>query len=110
LAPDLKYGSEQESVGRAGFTEVLQKRFCRRNEPIASLRSIDCSGFQTESFPDELNLTQDIPFWQSPHLAFPDHVQNFVALNSPRSIERSKPLAGLHSPLDRSMILFHNIM
>ena len=46
--------------------------------------------FQSEDFPDELNLPKDIPFRQPPHLAFPDHVQNLVALNGPpSSIERS---------------------
>jgi hypothetical protein len=90
---------------------VLQKLFWPRTEPIADLSRIDCSTPQSESFPDELNLPQDIPFRQPPHLAFPDHVQNFAALNRPpRSIERSKSLAGIHPPLDRSMILFHNIV
>jgi hypothetical protein len=94
-----------------GFPVVLQKMFWPRAEPIADLSRVDCSTFQSESFPDELNLPQDIPFRQPPHLAFPDHVQNFVALNrSPRSIERSKSLAGIHPPLDRSMILLHNIV
>ena len=69
------------------------------------------SSFQSEDFPDELNLPNDIPFRQLPHLAFPDHVQNLVALNRPPgSIERSKTLAGIHSPLDPSMVLFHNIV
>jgi hypothetical protein len=36
--------------------DVLQKRFCRRNEPIASLCGIDCSAFPSEGFLDELNL------------------------------------------------------
>jgi hypothetical protein len=39
--------------------------------------------FQSEDFPDELNLPKDIPFRQPPHLAFPDHVQNLIALNRP---------------------------
>jgi hypothetical protein len=68
-------------------------------------------GSQSEDLPDELNLPQDIPFRQPPHLAFPDHVQNLVALNRPPgSIERSKTLAGIHPPLDSSMVLFHNIV
>jgi len=36
--------------------EVLQKRFCRRNESIASLCGIDCSAFPSEGFSDELDL------------------------------------------------------
>jgi hypothetical protein len=67
--------------------------------------------FQSEDFPDELNLPKDIPFRQPPHLAFADYVQNLVALNRPPgSIERSEALAGIHSPFDCSMILFHNIV
>jgi hypothetical protein len=67
--------------------------------------------FQSEDFPDELNLPKHIPFRQPSHLAFPDHVQNLVALKRPPgSIERSKTLAGIHSPLDPSMVLFHNIV
>jgi hypothetical protein len=80
-------------------------------EQLASLSGIDDSAFQSEGFPDELNLANDILFWQPPHLAFPDHVQNLVALNrAPGSIQRSKTLAGIHPPLDRPMILFHNIV
>lgn len=82
-----------------------------RTEPIARLSGIDCSAFQSKGFLDELNLPKDIPFWQPPHLAFPDRVQNLVALNRPPgSIERSKTLAGIHPPLDPSMVLFHNVV
>src|ERR1700682_2543728 len=90
---------------------VLQKRFCQRQNrsPISS--SFDYSVFQSEGFPDELNLSKHIAFRQPPHLAFPDHVQNLIALNRPpRSIERSKSLARIHPPLDPSMVLFHNIV
>jgi hypothetical protein len=42
---------------------------------------------------------------------FPNHVQNLIALNRPPgSIERSKTLAGIHPPLDPSMVLFHYII
>jgi len=88
-----------------------KKRLCRRPKRFALLSGIDCSAFQSEGFPDELNLPKDIPFRQPPHLAFPDHVQNLVALNRPPgSIERSKTLAGIHPPLDPSMVLFHDIV
>jgi hypothetical protein len=95
---------------------LLGERMCCKNDsagdrPIPLLAGMDCSAFQSEGFLDELNLPKDIPFGQPPHLAFPDHVQNLVALNRPpRSIERSKTLAGIHPPLDRSMVLFHNIV
>jgi hypothetical protein len=94
----------------AGTMDVLQKRPAG-DRAIPLLAGMDCSAFQSEGFLDELNLPKDIPFGQPPHLAFPDHVQNLVALNrAPRSIERSKTLAGIHPPLDRSMVLFHNIV
>src|SRR6266705_1589795 len=88
---------------------------CKNNsvgetEPTANLVGRLFS-LQSEDFPDELNLPKDVPFRQPPHLAFPDHVQNLVALNRPPgSIERSKTLAGIHPPLDPSMVLFHNIV
>src|SRR5204863_1329250 len=89
---------------------VLQKQFRRRNRPTANLCGRLFS-FQSEHFPDELNLPKDIPFRQPPHLAFPDHVQNLVALNRPSgSIERSKTLAGIHPPLDPSMVLFNGLI
>jgi hypothetical protein len=39
--------------------------------------------FQSEGFPDELNLFGHLPFRQPRHLTLPDHVQNLVALNPP---------------------------
>ena len=104
-------GSNPTLTARYQKRMCCKNRFCRRSGPIAKLSGIDCSAFQSEGFPDELNLPKDIPFRQPPHLAFPDHVQNLVALNRPPgSIERSKPLAGIHPPLDPSMVLFHNIV
>src|SRR5260370_1790886 len=88
---------------------------CKNNavvetEPTANLFGRLFS-FQSEDFPDELNLPKDIPFRQPPHFAFPDRVQNLVPLNRPpASIERSQALAGIHPPLNRSMVLFHNIV
>jgi hypothetical protein len=95
--------------------EQIQWLCCKNNsvgetEPTANLVGRLLS-FQSADFPDELNLPKDIPFRQPPHLAFPGHVQNLVALNRPpSSIERSKTLAGIHPPLDPSMVLFHNIV
>src|SRR5437660_11009612 len=82
---------------------------CKNNsvgetEPTASLVGRLFS-FQSEDFPDKLNLPKDIPFRQPPHLAFPDHVQNLIALNRPpASIERSKALAGWSSVVCRSLL------
>ena len=58
--------------------DVLQRLCCKNHsvgetEPIAILVGRLFS-FQSEDFPDELNLRKDVPFWQPPHLAFPDHV------------------------------------
>jgi hypothetical protein len=75
--------------------DVLQKRFCQRpnRSPISS--SFDYSAFQYKGFPDKLNLSKHIAFRQPPHLAFPDHVQNLIALNRPpRSITRGKWIPG----------------
>jgi hypothetical protein len=107
----IPFNSKSHAPTVAVELDVLQKRFRRRTEPIANRSGIDYSVFQSEGFPDELNLPKNIPFRQPPHLAFPDHVQNLVALDrSPGSIERSKTLAGVHPPLDPSMVLFHNIV
>jgi hypothetical protein len=93
-----------------GHTTCVAKNSVGETEPTANLVGRLFS-LQSEDFPDELNLAKNIPFRQPPHLAFPDHVQNLVALNrSPGSIERSKTLAGIHPPLDPSMVLFHNIV
>ena len=60
---------------------VLQKPLYWRTEPQSL--GYRLFSFQSEDFPDELNLPKDIPFRQPPHLAFPDHMQNLVALNRP---------------------------
>ena len=64
---------------------------CCKNDSVGQTQPasfFDGLAFQSESFLDELNLSKYVPFRQPPHLAFPDHVQNLVALNcSPRSIE-----------------------
>src|SRR5260370_8276312 len=50
----------------ANNMEVVQKRFCRRNEPTASLCGIDGSAFPSEGFSDELNLPSTSPL-PTPH-------------------------------------------
>ena len=105
---------------QAGQRRVLCYQYggglcCKNNsvgetEPTANL-IVQLFRFQSEDFTDELNLPKHIPFRQPLHLPFPDHVQNLVALNRPPgAIERSKTLAGIHPPLNRSMVLFHNIV
>jgi tetratricopeptide (TPR) repeat protein len=104
----------QEHPNTLTSMKNLANRLCCKNDPVGPTHPTSCidgSAFQSESFPDELNLPKYIPFRQPPHLAFPDHVQNLVALNrSPRSIEGSKSLAAIYPPLDPSMVLFHNIV
>jgi hypothetical protein len=55
-------------------TVVLQEQLCRRNGIQPPISPVDYSAFQSEDFPDELDLPKHIPFRQPPHLAFPDHV------------------------------------
>ena len=91
-------------------------RLCCKNhsvgetEPAANLVGRLFS-FQSEDFPDELNLPKNIPFRQAPHLAFPDHEQYLVALKSFYTLRRRIEIPGWHSPpFDRSMVLFHYIV
>ena len=52
-----------------------------------------------------------VAFQLSPHLPFPNHVHRLLALNrSPCSLERSKPLAGIHQPLDPAMVLLNGLI
>ena len=62
-----------------------------KTQPKSSVGGL---ALQSEDFTDELNnLAKYIVFWQPPHLALPDHIQNLVRLNrSPCGIERSKAL------------------
>jgi hypothetical protein len=72
---------------------VLQKPLLLANRTNRQSLGYRLFSFQSEDFPNELNLPKDIPFRQPPHLAFPDHVQNLVALNRPPgSIGKSKTL------------------
>jgi hypothetical protein len=113
--PKKTKGQPSGHLLRCDFSQRSIWLCCKNNsvgetEPTAKLVG-RLFRLQSEDLTDELNLPKDIPLRQPPHLAFPDHVQNLVALNRPpRSIERSKPLAGIHPPFDRSMVLFHNIV
>ncbi len=60
--------------------EVLQKRL-RYLEPSRFSGARELSAPQPERLVDERDQTNHIPFGQPPHLAFPDHVHRFVALN-----------------------------
>jgi hypothetical protein len=46
------------------------------------ISSVALFSFQSENFPDELNLPKDIPFRQPPHVAFPDHARTSLSRHS----------------------------
>jgi hypothetical protein len=52
---------------------MYRSGLCCKNDSVGQNQltlCIDGSAFQSEDFPDELNLPKDIPFRQPPHLAF----------------------------------------
>jgi hypothetical protein len=68
-------------------------------------------GGHFEEFVDEPILTPDVMPAQPPHLALPNYVHRLIALNrSSRSLEFAKPLLGVHSPFDRTMVLLDNVV
>jgi hypothetical protein len=64
-----------------------------------------------EEFVNEPILTPDATPAQPPHLALLNYVHRLIALNrSLRSVEFSIPLLGVHSPLDRAMVLLDDVV
>jgi hypothetical protein len=60
---------------------------------------------------DESELTADISFAYPPNLPLAEHIHRFVTLNRPsRSLEFPEPLLGVYSTLDRSMVLFQDVV
>jgi hypothetical protein len=60
---------------------------------------------------DEQDQPNHVPFGQPPHLAFPDHVHRFVALDRPPGArEGPEPLTGVNPPFDRPVVLFHDVV
>ena len=60
---------------------------------------------------NEQNLSNYIVSRQPRHLALSDHLHGFVALNrSPSAIEGAESLARVDAPLDRSMVLFDDVV
>src|SRR6266568_1737487 len=83
-------------------------RMCCKNGLAAHL---NYSAPQSERLIDEQDKPNHISFRQPRHLAFPDHVYRFVALNRPPgSMEGPKPLAGVNPPFDRPVVLFHDVV
>jgi hypothetical protein len=71
--------------------------------------AISCS--HLEQPVDELNLSSNIRAAHPPRLPLPDHVHRLISLNrSPRRLKLAKPLLGLHSSSDRSMILLQDVV
>jgi len=85
------FGTEQEFAEKTSFLGTLGGHF--------------------EEFVDELILTPDATPAQPPHLALPNYVYRLIALNrSSRSLEFPKPLLGVHSPFDRTMVLLDDVV
>ena len=71
--------------------------------------SVSCR--HLEQVVNELNLSLNIRTAHPPRLPLPDHVHGLVALDrSPRRVEGTKALLGLHASFDRSMILLHDVV
>ena len=83
---------------------------CRRFGPL-TISAAWYLGWQFEELLDELNLTPNIVSAHPAHLALPDHVHGFVALNgSPTPPGTPESLLGVHSAFDRSVILLQNVV
>ena len=71
--------------------------------------SVSCN--HPEQLVDEVNLLPNIRTVHPPRLPLPDHVHGLVSRNrSPRRVEFTKALLGLHASFDRSMILLQNVV
>ena len=68
-------------------------------------------GDEFEQLADEADLTSDIIALHPPNLSLPDHIHRFVPLNRPsRGMKFAKALFGIDSALDRSMVLFQDVV
>ena len=98
----------------SGLERLAQRQCCkfRSGTGVCRKASFDGdSGCHFKEFVDEPILTADVIPAQPPHLAFPNYAHRLVALNrSSRSLEFAKPLLGLHSPFDRTMILLDDVV
>ena len=87
------------------------RNFQKRHECDGSGRpgSVLCS--QPEQFVDALNLLPNIRTAHPPRLSLPNHVHCLVSLDcSPRRVEFTEALLGLHASFDRSMILLQDVV
>ena len=85
--------------------------FKKRQERDWSSRPGSVSCRHLEQLVDGLNLSPNIRTAHPPHLPLPDHVHDLVSLDrSPRRVEFTQALLGLHSSFDRSMILLQDVV
>jgi len=70
------------------------------------------SGGQFQELVDELNVTPNISSTSHPpNLPLPQYVNRLITLNdSPRLLEFSEPLLGVHPAFDRSVVLLQNVV
>ena len=95
------------STKTAGCVATFQKR--QESDWSSWPGSVSCR--HLEQVVDELNLSPNIRTAHPPRLPLPDHVHGLVALDrSPRRVECTKALLGLHASFDRSMILLHYVV
>jgi hypothetical protein len=60
---------------------------------------------------DESDLPSDIRFAYPSNVPLPEHLHRLVTLNRPsRSLEFPEPWLGIYSTLDRSMVLFQDVV
>ena len=71
--------------------------------------SVSCSDL--EQLVDALNLLPNFRTAHPPRLTLPDHVHGLISLDrSPRCVEFTKALLGLHASFDRPMILLQDVV
>ena len=68
-------------------------------------------GSHSKQAGDERNLPQNVSFFHTTHLAFPDHVHHLVALQgSPRALERKEAQPRFDASFDVPMVLFDDVV
>ena len=105
-----------ERCNRSYRTEVLDAylfewKCCNFESGDGSRFGIEVSCSHLEQPVDELNLAPHIRAAHPPRLPLPNHVHCLVSLDCPpRRVKLAKPLLGLHSSFDRSMVLLQDIV
>jgi len=103
----LRYSLSLRDVEELGSVATL-----RVADTMAEGRvDVGISGYYFEELLDELNLTWNVSSTHPPNLSLPDHVHRLISLNrSPRRLEFSESLLGVHTPFDGSMVLLQNVV